>query len=109
MKGRILTYTPGIPVPSELEISSTPKLEELQSRVGGYIEKIPCWLTMRDGSPCVAFCNEEGKLDGMPVNEAATLAWLEALERATGSRECNDVLVGPVIVITGDAELMESL
>ena len=58
-KIRVLVKEPG--KAAELrEIPNT--LEALQGIVGGYIEAV--WL--RDD--CVLVCNEEGKLQGLPVN-----------------------------------------
>lgn len=58
-KIRVLVKEPG--KAAELrEIPNT--LEALQGIVGGYIETV--WL--RDN--CVLVCNEEGKLQGLPVN-----------------------------------------
>jgi hypothetical protein len=43
-------------------------IKELQGFVGGYIEKVPG--TARRGNP-VAYCNEEGRLNGLPPNFTA--------------------------------------
>ena len=40
-------------------------LEELQSFVGGYIEKVPG--TQRRGNP-IAYCNEDGLFEHLPPN-----------------------------------------
>lgn len=78
-------------------------LEDMQKHVGGYIETVPMF-TKYKGNSCVAFCNEEGKLNQLPFNHAATSAWAWA----AGSIS-NDVLVGNVIIIQGDDEFMEAL
>lgn len=44
-------------------------LQELQTYVGGYIEKVP--RTSRRGKP-TAYCNEQGVLDGLLFNRAAS-------------------------------------
>jgi len=55
-------------------------LEALQEAVGGYIESIyPC------GEYKVAYCNEEGKLQGLKTNVLA-------------SGLLNKVIVGPVVL-----------
>lgn len=46
-------------------ISNT--LENLQRIVGGYIETVTMRKT-RDDVPIVVICNEEGLLDGLPIN-----------------------------------------
>ena len=89
-----------------LEIDHAPDCSELQSRVSGYIECVP-YFNRYKGERCVAFCNEEGKLDGLDANKLATGAWHYQLEKA--GVPCHDVLVGPVVIVTGDDELLEAL
>lgn len=60
--------------------------ETFQSLVGGYIEAID----LPDGNS--AFLNEEGKLQGLPVNHAATTA-------LRGHLMPGDVIAGPLVVI----------
>lgn len=79
-------------------------LEDLRSAVGGSIETVPYWTT-HEGKPCVAFCNEEGKLRELPLNGMATIQWYTD----TPSMRGRDVLVGDVIVIMGDKEFMRDL
>lgn len=57
-------------------------LESFQSIVGGYLEGI-------SGVDFFAYCNEEGKLRGLPVNMVAT-----AVAGLT-----QDVLCGPVVFL----------
>lgn len=71
-----------------------PTLEEMQKFVGGYIEVV----TLADGSQLVL--NEEGKLDGRPLNVGATV--LAHRDRAIMER---DVIVGPVLHLCGAARL----
>jgi hypothetical protein len=66
--------------------------------------------------PCEAFCNEEGKNDGLPYNETATLLWAATLVKdghlkpgADGSVAMPDVLVGPVAIVIGDPEVLAEL
>jgi hypothetical protein len=76
--------------------------------VGGYIEKVPGFdVVSLDGEnhDCFALCNEEGKLRGLPRNDAATQAWWFAV----APNVLRDVLVGNVIVLYGDDEFMEAL
>lgn len=60
-------------------------LEQLQEIVGGYIEIIP----LAEGTMMVL--NEEGKLDGLPYNLAAT-------QMARGYIFEDDFIVGDVLV-----------
>jgi hypothetical protein len=86
-------------------ILKVPDNRTLGDIVGGYLE-ILNW-TEFDGRPCAAFCNEEGKIDGLPVNVMATALWHEFLKRAGYATD--DVLVGNIALVTGDKELMEAL
>lgn len=83
------------------ELTSPPGLEMLKKAVGGWIECIP-YFEKFEGKPCVAFCNEEGKLNDLPFNEVASALWFEA-------GITNDVLVGDVAIVTGDKKLLRSL
>ena len=47
-------------------------LEELQKFVGGYIEAVPY------ANP-VAYCNEEGRLNNLPLNRCASLRFKQNL------------------------------
>lgn len=62
------------------------QLEELQTHVGGFIELIPG--TARAGNPS-AYCNEEGRLNGLRVNVEA-------------SKKFRQELVGDVIQVRKD-------
>lgn len=88
---------------SEKKLDRTPTLAELSQEVGGYIEVVPCFDTW-NGLPCVVFCNEEGKLQRLPVNHFAQMEW----EKSLGSL-VNDQLVGNVVICHGDDEFMQSL
>lgn len=77
-------------------------LEDLNAAVGGWIELIP-YFDKYKGEPCIAYCNEEGKLDGLSFNEEATLLW----EKQIGN-PIDDILVGNVAIIQGDKEFMEA-
>jgi hypothetical protein len=73
-------------------------LRTLQGIVGGYLEAVN---TMYDegGYPQVMFwCNEEGKLQNLPVNRRATALWYALNGGPTG-----DTLSGTVI-LTGGAD-----
>jgi hypothetical protein len=73
------------------EVPYTGKLDELQRLVGGYIE----FLTFPDGSAMI--CNEEGKLNRMPLNRTATA--LALVKFASHGLDWDDVLVGPCIFV----------
>jgi hypothetical protein len=102
MKGKLTT----IKATGKIEATdyiAPPGLDALQKAVGGYIEIVPGLITY-EGADCVAFCNEEGKLNGLPFNEKATAAWQEAYGGPLG-----DVLLGDVAIVTGDNEFLEGV
>lgn len=114
MKGAALIYRPGQAQPERTEFNGAIPIEFLQGAVGGYIEVVPGFFQIRVGDhieACVAFCNEEGKLDGLPFNATATIEWEHALP--TGLRnpqgEWLDWLVGAIVVVFGDADFMADL
>lgn len=67
-------------------------LETLQKNVGGYVEA----LTSESGKTTF-WCNEEGKLERLPVNEHATGLLYLLAPRFRGY----DILVGPVVITGG--------
>jgi uncharacterized protein DUF3846 len=86
-------------------LDGPPELQELQEAVQGYLEAVP-GFTAFCGQPCVAFCNEEGKLQELPFNPLATLHWAMAVGE---ENLIDDVLVGPVVIITGPHAFLERL
>ncbi len=66
-------------------------LQALQQLVGGYIEAV-------SGDDWTLYLNEEGKLQGLPVNRTATL-FLNELIPGFAQR---DVLVGTVVFVGAD-------
>jgi hypothetical protein len=122
MKG-VLYIIPADPtaIRERCEITVPPTVEELRKIIGGYIGIVHGFTSIDiygDGlaMPCVAFCNEDGKRLGLPVNWQATGMWHDALVRK-GSRGgllaegggCEDYLVGAIVVISGDSKLMDEL
>jgi hypothetical protein len=101
MRGKFIVIRTNGDVESK-DITKQPSLEELQAAVGGYIEGVN--ITKYDGEDAVAFCNEEGKLKRLPMNQKATRAWRDALGFEPG-----DILVGDVAIVTGDDELLEAI
>jgi Domain of unknown function (DUF3846) len=87
-------------------IDKAPDHTVLNKIVGGYIELIP-YFTKYDGSSCVAFCNEEGKLPHLklPPNKFAQALW----ERAVGRPITEDYLVGSIAIIVGPEKFLRTL
>jgi hypothetical protein len=77
------------------ETDTQPTLQELQKIVDGYITQVPYWLDYM-GTPCVAFCNEDGRAMQLPINPRATAFWYEKLGRPADN---GDVLVGNVVLL----------
>jgi hypothetical protein len=67
-------------------------LPELQKIVGGYIEIVR--PPSRSGA--VLVINENGKLDGLPLNQTASWMWQEACD--PGSPRAEDPIVGTVLL-----------
>jgi len=84
-----------------------PTLDWLQKTVDGPIEQVPYFGSYKYQGAlmrCVAYCNEEGKLHGLPVNEAATVLWQNSTRG-----ELRDILVGNVVILFGDDAFMREL
>lgn len=62
-------------------------LEVLQAKVGGWIEAAPIM-----DSRLTLYCNEEGKLDGLPLNLRASVLL---------DPNANDVIVGDAVLVGG--------
>jgi hypothetical protein len=127
MKGLMLIFRPHNRRPTVKLLTKAPTARELQQIVGGWLEQIPGWTSLpctfddvtkqpKAWHPCIAVCNEEGKLHGQEVNTWATLVWDQVLRHQghpglvdfrTGY--CLDALVGTVVVLTGDREFRRSL
>ena len=110
MKGTVIKITSRGEISKE-EITSPPSLKFLQSSVGGFIESVPFFGKVVLGEDqslrCRAFCNEEGKIRGLPYNEKATHLWYESMGETYESYP--DILVGDVVIICGDEELLDQL
>jgi hypothetical protein len=109
------------------ELTKPPPLTQLQDAVGGFIEVVPHFTTLEwvggEPVPCLAYCDEEGKLNDKPVNRGATWLWHQATLRITDEDgkhpfprglldshgKLVDILVGNICVVTGDAKLMARL
>jgi hypothetical protein len=101
-----LTIIPITGAVSSKELAAPVALEDLKAGIGGgYIEAVP-FFARYQGDRCVAFCDEDGKLKNMPVNSRATELWYGQM---MGQFIPPDHLVGPIVIVTGDRELLEEL
>jgi hypothetical protein len=109
MTGEGFIYHPGRGEPERFAFAGKPDLDEMRAKIGGgYIQVVPKWQQLPDGRKCVAFCDEDGRMKGLPVNDAATALWHDELKRGGLSGEF-DVLRGPVLCVSGDAAFMRAL
>lgn len=126
MSGRILVIRPGDAAPSrDNEVTRKPPLRELQRLVGGNIEHVAALTVLtiveQPPPPCVAYINESGKLLRLRPNVLATRMWYQALgvEDAMTmtlgqlarlyDTKMHDGIVGPMVILTGDAAFMRRL
>lgn len=108
MKGKLIILSANGGIATQ-EITKGPALKVLQEVVGGYIELVPGFNTFQ-GEHCIAYCNEEGRIKGLPTNMPATIAWQNAFGERPSIASARDFeLRGSIAIITGDAELMEKL
>ncbi len=92
------------------EITKIPGLQDLKDIVGGWLETVP-YFTTYEGNPCIAFCNEEGKLPhfDLPFNATATRLWAKSVISSTGQTRINDHLVGSIAVIVGPKSFLRDM
>ena len=75
-----------------------PTYEQEKAAVGGYIQTIPYFTKMSydgiDYNRGTAFCNEEGRLYGMPLNLIAMECWRVSCPKGDPSRMtiCGNVI-----------------
>jgi len=103
MRGTMMIFRPGAAAPEHQTLTAPPDLKMLHKVIGGWLEQVPLWYKL-DGRPCAALCDEDGKRKQLPVNEAATKLW-----RREQAMPVDDVLVGTVVVFTGDTAFMQAL
>jgi hypothetical protein len=90
----------------EHEIEQAPGLAEMQKAVGGSIELVPYFREYEE-RPCLAFCNEGGKVIGLPHNKHATQLWAAQLRVPYAMMA--DILVGDILILQGDEAFMRRL
>ena len=74
-----------------------PSLKQAQEFVGGYVEGI----TFPNGDYLII--NEEGKLEGLPLNPEATALWRATFTKDKYLFGYDDFVVGPAILIKAKA------
>lgn len=108
MTHRMLVIQPGQTI--EESVSTThaksPNLGELQRAVGGCIETVPHLTSFTQAGRkvrCVAYADEEGRLKGLPRNDAASKLWRSMFPiDADLWYEPELVIFGPVALVFKD-------
>lgn len=117
MRGTLLVFKPGQLAPQLIELDHRPELDDLKKHIDGHLELVPGFRSIVHYDvvmDCIVYADEDGKRKKLEVNNAATVLWDAALRRnGTGLLRPNgraiDWLVGPVVVLFGDHELMAEL
>jgi hypothetical protein len=100
MRNAMVIKTDGTFHGIDLGENSYEEYEALSSAVGGMIQAVPL-----GESDLMLWCNEEGKLIGLPYNESATNVWVKYWGQT-------DVMVGDCVITGGidwDSELTKGL
>lgn len=97
-------------------VNKTPEYEMIKGGLdNGPLEAVPLFDEYK-GERCIVFCDEDGRNKGLPPNYTATALWHAGI-RANG-REPSQVLtpldvvvglVGPIVIISGDEELLRDV
>jgi hypothetical protein len=100
------------------EVTGEPKYELIKEAIGGgSLEVVPFfsrYVHKDRWVSCVAFCDEEGKLHGLPFNQHATEHWEKSL-KANGhpglivNGGLVDHLVGKIAILYGDEAFMRAI
>lgn len=83
--------------------------------IDGLLAPIPHFDSWIDASgalrPCVAYADEEAQLKGLDVNHIASAYWTYSIlsRRLTPRTDGTHLLLGPVVIVFGDADFMEAL
>lgn len=86
MKSALFIPAEGLPSLVDIPDSGSGELRELQRLVGGWIEYVP---TEQD---VTLYCNEEGKIEGLPFNVIATQVFGDLLQP-------HDYLAGDIVAL----------
>jgi hypothetical protein len=87
------------------KIDTVPELDDLKEIVDGWIEIIPYFDTY-EGNPCIAFCDEEGKIKGKLYNILANQFWMKS---DGGLASGSDILVGSIAIVTGPKKFLREM
>jgi len=109
MKGYIRVIRAG-KLDEQMVLNAPMKLRLLQDIAGGDVEQLPHWSTY-EGIACVVFANTDANRLRLPINKAAEEEWHYARIRdgVKGKSPSENPLRGPVIIVSGDDEFMQTL
>lgn len=83
------------------EQENAPGYKQIKAALsGGLLEHVP-YFDKYGTRPCVAFCDEEGKLKGLDMNPKATYLWYACLAPEPFRP---DTLHGAIVIIAADTE-----
>ncbi len=83
-----------IPATGPATVGEIPQdIRTLQGIVGGYIEAIPTMHNENGEAQAMFWCNEEGKLQGLPINRRATALWYALAGGPTGDTLCGTIIL----------------
>jgi hypothetical protein len=85
-------------------LTSLPTLDMLTYGVEGHIEIVPRFNKL-GGRSCIAFCNEEGKMQNKAPNHLAQMLWEQCLGRII----TEDHLVGNIVIIVADPSFLRRM
>jgi hypothetical protein len=85
-------------------LTAQPTLDMLVFGVEGHIEIVPRFNRF-GGRPCIAFCNEDGKMQGKRPNHLAQILWEENVGRIINE----DQLVGNIVIIVADTAFLRAM
>ena len=90
-----------------------PNSQNFQRGVGGGdLETVPHFTSVDVDfvtHKCIAFCDEDGIAKELPHNGLAMALWRKAAQREDFQSPPQDFLLGPVVILYGDDDFMESL
>lgn len=107
MRGAFYYYTPDSALPDVQQLDKPPNEAFIQSKVGGDFEIVPMFIRYHERL-CVAFVNEHGKRLHLLPNAEATRLWRLSASKNFGTY-LPDILLGPVLILTGDTEFFSEL
>lgn len=98
------------------QLTAAPAYEKIKAGLNnGPLEAVPLFDEYL-GKRCIVFCDEEGRNNGLRRNLAATALWHNRIRaqghdpmRVLTPPDAIDGLVGPIVIISGDEELLRDV